>query len=240
MYDQILISCPFTLVDLKLHDHHRNAACCVVSDLVPLKTPKFFGRKSELEQIHQYFDDDSSETKIIVLYGLGGLGKTQLVLQYWTESAEQYCSRIWVDATSLETALESFQEVVAKLGRKLPSAAPHASPIAAYSTAKMVFADVKRWLSELPNCRWLMVIDNVEDLDLEFHIRDLLPACRNGRIIVTSTQSETTTAVEAEGIEISEIDNEAGRAILVHRFPKVPNSEEGKHLLKIRHNLAGD
>lgn len=177
--------------------------------------------------MHQYLGEDSDGLKIVVLYGLGGFGKTQLALQYWTEAAEEYTSKIWVDATSLETALESFKDVSTKLGRQPPHAVAMHSPASVFSASKLIFADIKKWLSSLSNCRWLVVIDNVEDLDGEFHIRDLIPDCKNGNIIVISTQSETVDVLDARGIEIAKIDAEAGAEILLHRFKKTSQSEEG-------------
>jgi nucleoside phosphorylase len=217
-------------VDIKGKDRYRKESeASILSDIIPLKTPKFFGRRSELEKMHKYLEEDSDGRKIVVLCGLGGFGKTQLALQYWTEVAEEYSSKIWVDATSLETVLESFKDISTKLGHQLPHAVAMHSPSSVLSSPKVIFADIKRWLSSLSNCRWLMVIDNVEDLDGEFHIRELVPDCTNGSIIVISTQSETADILEAKSIEIAKIDDEAGAGILLHRFKKITQSEEGEH-----------
>jgi hypothetical protein len=221
---------PSILVNIKGIDHQqKEAEVSILSDIIPLKTPKFFGRRSELEKMHQYLGEDSDGPKIVVLYGLGGFGKTQLALQYWTEATEEYTSKIWIDATSLETALESFKDISTKLGRQLPHATAMRSPASVLSATKVIFADVKKLLSSLSNCRWLMVIDNVEDLDGEFHIRDLIPDCANGHIIVISTQSETVDVLDAKSIEIAKIDDEAGVEILLHRFKKTSQSEEGAY-----------
>jgi hypothetical protein len=183
--------------------------------------------------MHLYLEEGSNVRKIVVLCGLGGFGKTQLALQYWTQMAEEYSSKIWVDATSLETAIESFKDISTKLGHQLPRTIAMHSPASVLSSSKVIFADIKRWLSSLSNCRWLMVIDNVEDLDGEFHIGELIPDCTNGSIIVISTQSETADILGAKSIGIAKIDDEAGADILLHRFRKVTQSEEGEHFSSV-------
>ena len=191
---------------------------------MPLKTPKFFGRQSELEQISKYLHDGSKGRKMIVLKGLGGFGKTQLALHYWTREAENYTSRIWIDATSVETALESFKEIAAKLGHLMPSAS--SSPTSVAAASKIIMAKVNRWLSHPSNDKWLLVIDNVEDLDGEIHIQGLLPSCEHGSIIITTTQAETASILESESLEVPGMGVEAGAELLLHRFRmKTPSDE---------------
>jgi hypothetical protein len=191
---------------------------------VPLKTPNFFGRQAELEQLSKYLQDGSKGRKMIVLKGLGGFGKTQLALHYWTMEAEDYTSRIWIDATSIETALESFKEIAAKLGHLMPS--PSSSPSSVAGAFKIITAKVNRWLSHPSNDKWLLVIDNVEDLDGEIHMQSLLPSCEHGSIIITTTQAETASIFESESLEVSGMETEAGAELLLHRFRmKTPSGE---------------
>lgn len=54
--------------------------------------------------------------KVVVLTGIGGLGKTQIALHFWSMQATSYRSRVWIDATSLATVLSSFREVALAVG----------------------------------------------------------------------------------------------------------------------------
>ena len=190
-------------------------------------TPHFVGRELELEKINQYLQEEGQSRKTIVLYGLSGFGKTQLALKYWADSSSLYTSRIWIDATSLETAYESFSEVLSKIGQPLPGNLASGSPASLSSSSKLVFSAVKRWLSDPRNVGWLMVIDNVEDLDGQLHIQDLIPEGENGRILVTTTQHEALSIIDGESIEVGKIDDDAGAEILTHRFKKQPSSQDG-------------
>jgi hypothetical protein len=181
----------------------------------------------QLEKIKQYLQEEGQSRKTIVLYGLSGFGKTQLALKYWADSSSLYTSRIWIDATSLETAYESFSEVLFKIGQPLPGNLASGSPASLSSSSKLVFSAVKRWLSDPRNVGWLMVIDNVENLDGQLHIQDLIPEGENGRILVTTTQHEALSIIDGESIEVGKIDDNAGAEILMHRFKKQPSSQDG-------------
>jgi hypothetical protein len=91
----------------------------------------------------------------------------------------------------------------------------------------LVFSAVKSWFSDPRSVGWLMVIDNVEDLDGQLHIQDLIPEGENGRILVTTTQHEALSIIDGESIEVGKIDDNAGAEILTHRFKKQTSSEDG-------------
>jgi hypothetical protein len=161
-----------------------------------------------------------------VLYGLSGFGKTQLALKYWADSAALYTSRIWIDATSLESAYESFRNILSKLGQPLPGNLVSGLHTSLLSSSKVVFSTVRRWLSDSENTGWLMVIDNIEDLDGQLHVKDLIPESDTGKILITTTQHDVLSIIDGEGIELGKIDDNAGAEILTHKFKKLPSSED--------------
>lgn len=54
------------------------------SSLMPSSSPRFVGRENILEQLDKFFKDISSISprRIFILYGLGGAGKTQIILKF--------------------------------------------------------------------------------------------------------------------------------------------------------------
>ncbi|CZR69078.1 uncharacterized protein PAC_18979 [Phialocephala subalpina] len=197
----------------------------VLSDVMHWKTPKFFGRQRELDWIHDHLENHRNHRKLLVICGLSGLGKTQLVLQYWCKHTRDYSSMLWIDATSNHTVLDSFERVANELDD--------------FSTSKKPLDHVKGWLSRPSNQNWIMIIDNFVDLDGDFRIQELMPHCEHGAIIVTTTQSGTRKVLDAEVLDIAKIDIEAGAEILLSRLKSLESSQLKQLVLEIVADLDG-
>ncbi|KAF8248686.1 hypothetical protein K440DRAFT_660729 [Wilcoxina mikolae CBS 423.85] len=105
---------------------HNDGRIFRVSYLVPIKLPfppnhNFIGRIEELEAISRAFKSLNSGIsnlqKVVVLHGLGGIGKTQLAAQYCYSSLNMYTFIGWIDATKVETISSSFLEIAQQLVR---------------------------------------------------------------------------------------------------------------------------
>ena len=89
--------------------------------------------------------------------GLGGVGKTQLVLEllFRTKDKHPDYSIIWIPATNLESLHQAYLEVAQQLG------------ISGWEDDK---EDVKRlvqeYLGKESTGRWLLVFDNADDIDM--------------------------------------------------------------------------
>lgn len=79
-----------------------------ISYSVPMRLPlrrnhNFTGRDEELLRIHKVVhgtEADPSHQRIMALYGLGGVGKSQLATQYVYEEEDTYTSVRWVNANT--------------------------------------------------------------------------------------------------------------------------------------------
>lgn len=83
------------------------------------QNPHFFGREKIIQDLHQYikpdFDSPQQKTKVCVLHGLGGTGKTQIATQY-TYLFESYYEHIfWVRAEEPAEAARGFSSIVTQL-----------------------------------------------------------------------------------------------------------------------------
>lgn len=80
--------------------------------LIPKRYPKFFGRKEIINEINTVFEECASKGELgaVALFGLAGIGKTQIALAY-AHSTKETCSVFWAnaqDSTTLEQAFSGF------------------------------------------------------------------------------------------------------------------------------------
>ncbi|WP_315823904.1 ATP-binding protein [Paraflavitalea speifideaquila] len=62
---------------------------------IPLRPPYFIGREKQLEKIHELLADPSGRLPVLLLSGIGGMGKTTLMQEYLHQDAcQQYFNRI--------------------------------------------------------------------------------------------------------------------------------------------------
>ncbi|KAF8416898.1 hypothetical protein EV426DRAFT_625234 [Tirmania nivea] len=52
---------------------------------------------------------------VIVLYGTGGMGKTQLALEYVYQYYHKYSSTFWVNAASVQTTILGYTQIMKQL-----------------------------------------------------------------------------------------------------------------------------
>ena len=134
---------------------------------VPLRNPHFIGRERELDQIRSSLIN--APTLIVQsIRGLGGIGKTQIAIEYAHRFANQYDIVWWVDAEDPSTIPIQLGPLAVDLG------------IASITESNIALELVKAEL----RCRnrWLMVFDNAEDVD---KIRKMLPS-GSGHVLVTT------------------------------------------------------
>src|SRR4051812_28614802 len=118
---------------------------------VPPRNPRFTGRDGMLTELRRRLGGGEGTLVVQALYGLGGVGKTQLAIEYAHRFAADYDLIWWVDA---EQPVLIGDQLAALAGRlDLP-------------LGPTVADTVERLLSELRGReRWLLIFDNAERPD---------------------------------------------------------------------------
>jgi hypothetical protein len=106
-----------------------------------------------------------------VLRGLGGVGKTQLALEYAYRYKEAYRLVWWLRAEEPATLAADYAALADPL--QLPQRAAHAQP--------ETIAAVRQWLEDHDG--WLLILDNASE---PAAIHPYLPRSQRGPVIVTS------------------------------------------------------
>jgi ATP/maltotriose-dependent transcriptional regulator MalT len=152
-------------------------------------------REHELEEMHRELSSDGSR-RVVILHGLGGIGKTQLTVTYAKRHRDNYSAIFWVNIKDEDSLKQSFAKIARQILQEHPSAS-QLSNIDMKENLDEVVDAVKAWLSLRNNTRWLIIYDNYDNPKLPgvedpaaVDICEFLPESFQGSVIVTTRSSE--------------------------------------------------
>ncbi len=137
------------------------------------QNPKFTGRETYLIDLQSMLNSGQSGTWKVAIFGLGGVGKTQLAIEYSFRNKANYKIIWWVRSEVQETLASDYADLAAELD--LPAKAK------GYTDQSVVIKAVKRWLEQ--NSSWLLIFDNAQSQE---DLINYLPQGGAGHIIITS------------------------------------------------------
>ncbi|KAI1126623.1 hypothetical protein F5Y10DRAFT_209678 [Nemania abortiva] len=218
------------------------------------RNDKFTGRNDILKRLNETFShyQELGGPNVVILQGIGGIGKTEVAVEYAHLYQYSYSSVFWFDCSTENSLHRSFlraatrvlhsyiektgrlatlEEIAARLGLEKLIDENGLESIQEGRISEVVEA-MKNWFSEGPNTRWLLIFDNLDDLDA-LDIMNYIPRTGWGSILITSRRrgfiSYGTT------IEISEMRPEEALPFLVKtsRFRQDLNQDELQLALRL-------
>jgi len=177
------------------------------------RNERFVGRGTQLRTLEEKLLIDGHCQKIAIV-GLGGVGKTQIALQfaYWVK--EHYPSRsiFWVPAISIESFEQAFLRIAKEL--QIPGLEDERVDL------KQI---VKDFLSQESAGQWLLILDNADDVEILFRsyskqmtaLTEYLPESAKGLIVFTTRYQEVATSLAgSEVVEVDEMEEKVAVAML--------------------------
>ncbi|MEZ0066358.1 tetratricopeptide (TPR) repeat protein [Streptacidiphilus sp. MAP12-20] len=205
----------------------------IFSEEIPTRNPHFTGRAQELRILREQLK--ASSPSILVqpaqaLFGLGGIGKTDIATEYAHRYRGDYDIVWWVRAEHEDRVQDAF----VKLGTRLGIAHAEAQ------------RDKSIWavLNELRTGRydrWLLIFDNAVEPEV---IKRYLPEGRpHGHVIITSRERQWRRHTKAGMIEVTALSAEEAVELLRKRVPQLASCAEQDDPLtqqadRVRHDDA--
>ncbi|OIJ66255.1 FxSxx-COOH system tetratricopeptide repeat protein [Streptomyces mangrovisoli] len=158
---------------------------------VPLRNTTFTGRNLILNRIRDHLGEaNGTEVRPQALFGLGGVGKTQVALEYVHRFQADYDLVWWTSAEHSDSVVASLAELAVQIGA---TDGDEEDMVLAGQEA------VRRLSRGEPTGHWLLVFDNADD---PADLLPFLPVRGGGHVLVTSRNQAWAQQKTAQRVEV--------------------------------------
>ncbi|KAK1636676.1 acyl transferase/acyl hydrolase/lysophospholipase [Colletotrichum phormii] len=148
-----------------------------------IASPQFTGRLDILSKMERHFFErpaGSSPRRHLRIWGVGGVGKTQIVLRFRDLYGSRFDLVFRINGATITSMIESFRLLTAEIFGGEPS--------------RPDMKKVHNWLAQNHTEEWLLVFDNNDSIDVSQYI----PPGNVGNIIFTSRRKDITPTLDAD------------------------------------------
>jgi hypothetical protein len=130
--------------------------------------------------------------KILVLDGLGGIGKTQLAVEFARKYQAVFTSVFWLDGNSRDSLKQSIIDCVSRIPEEQVPETSRKYSSSMEDGLDAVVGDFMKWLGKTENKHWLIIFDNVDrdylqetDID-SYDVSNYIPDVDHGSVLITT------------------------------------------------------
>ncbi|WP_069761741.1 FxSxx-COOH system tetratricopeptide repeat protein [Streptomyces sp. LUP47B] len=173
---------------------------------VPPRNRAFTGREQLLEDLHRRLQEGTTAVLPEALQGMGGVGKSQLAVEYVYRHLNEYQVIWWIPSEQSQQIRQVLVELARRLGLDVGTGEANTAVPAVIEALRV----------GEPYKNWLLVFDNAEVPEA---VREFFPTNGPGRILVTSRNAQWATA--ARPLEVDVFAREESRQLLQLRAPNL-------------------
>ena len=159
----------------------------------------------------------SCRQKVFVLHGLGGMGKTQLAVEFARLHHRRFSFVFWLDGRNEA----SLKRSVASCASRIPEGQISETSRTHYADGNgdldRVVKEVMNWLRQPRNTDWLFIIDNVDreyDPDNEdtYDVTHYFSGADHGAVLITTRLANLEQLGDSQ--QLKKVDRHQAEAIL--------------------------
>src|SRR6266567_2862687 len=173
----------------------------------PARNADFTGRAATLELLRDKLSGSGSVVVAQALYGLGGVGKTQLAMEYAHRFMADYDLIWWVPSERAEEISQSLADLARKMELRVGDNVAEA--------AEAALEELRR--DTIPH--WLLIFDNADNPK---QLEPYLPT-GSGHVLITSRNQAWTHS--AEPLEVDVFTREESVAHLLRHVPELDRAD---------------
>ncbi|HZO72310.1 MAG TPA: FxSxx-COOH system tetratricopeptide repeat protein [Ktedonobacteraceae bacterium] len=194
-----------------------------LSNLPCLRNIYFTGRGQLLARLHEKLTitDTEGHPQLYALSGMGGIGKTQIAIEYVYRYGDTYETILWIHAETYQSLLADFVELAHLFDLPEKQEADQHAIIAA----------VKYWLCT--HRRWLLIFDNVDDPSV---IGKFIPTRCKGHVLLTTRCQ--CVGPHIQNIEVTTLGRQEGVLFLLRRAKRIELCETSADASKQEYRAA--
>jgi tetratricopeptide (TPR) repeat protein len=154
---------------------------------------QFVGRDNVLDNCFDFHSGKCTTSKVVVLRGLGGQGKTQVALEYCQRRRQApFVTTFWIDATTELSVEREFRRFYTRFRSR------EDTPLDSFDDIVNFVSDTFQRITK----PWLIVFDNYDDPSSMPNIRKFIPSSSNGSVLITTRHADVLALANSGSIEL--------------------------------------
>ena len=168
-----------------------------------------------------------------MLHGLGGLGKTQLAVEFARQHHRRFSLVFWLDGSSEDSLRQSIAKCASRIPEGQIAEASRTYAMGGSSDLNAVIYNVLTWLARSDNTNWLLIFNNVDQEYSSRHtepnaydIKRYYSSADHGAVLITTRLARLEQLGDSQ--QLGKVTRKQAKAIFQSWHKKWSGRENGK------------